>query len=93
MLTHVVMFQFDNAANAEEAQRRLLAMDGQIPELQHIEAGLDVLRSDRSMDLCLITRFDDMAAMERYQVHPVHQEVVGFIKTCATKVVAVDYEG
>jgi len=91
MLTHVVLFTFASLDHAHEARRRLLTLVGQIPEIQHLEAGVDVVRSERSFDLALITRFASLEAMEAYQVHPAHQEVVAYIKTVATKVVAVDY--
>lgn len=68
-------------------------MEGRVPSLRHIEAGVDVVRSARSYDVALVTRFDDLAGMEEYQVHPVHQEIAAFIREHATGIVAVDYEG
>ena len=29
---------------------------------------------DASFDICLITQFDDKAAMDRYAAHPLHQK-------------------
>lgn len=91
MLTHVVCFKFDSNDVAEEAARRLRSMAGKVPGLLSIQAGVDVLRSARSYDVALITTFNDVAALEAYQVDPVHVEVVAYIKQHATGIVAVDF--
>jgi hypothetical protein len=92
MVTHVVFFKFKEPGHAEEAQARLLAMRGRIPGMTEIEAGLDFTKSERSFELALITRHDDRAALGVYQSHPVHQEVVAFIRARATASAAVDFE-
>lgn len=92
MLTHVVLFQFHRVQDAEKTKELLLSLQGKIPELRGIEVGVDVLRSERSYDLALITRFDSLFDMHAYQVHPSHQEVLAFIKTVVKASVAVDYE-
>jgi len=69
----------------------MLSMKGQIPALIDIEVGVDIVRSGRSYDLALITRHTDLAGMEAYQVHPVHQELLAWVKPRVTKVVAVDF--
>jgi hypothetical protein len=92
MLTHVVCFQFPDPADADEAVRRLAAMGGRIPALLGIDVGRDVTRSERSYDVALVTRHADLAGMRAYQVHPVHQEVVAWIRSRGPKMVAVDFE-
>lgn len=92
MLTHVVCFRFDSLEDAAGARDRLLAMAGRIPTLQGIEAGVDTTRSERSYELALLTRHADRAGLDAYAVHPVHQEVVAWIKARARGSVAVDFE-
>ena len=91
MLTHIVFFRFADLSTATQARDRLLAMRGQVPSLQHIEAGVDLTRSARSFDLALVTRFEDAAGLDAYAEHPLHLEVLAWLKTVATEVVAVDY--
>jgi len=91
MLTHIVFLKFPDLEVAAEVRRRLLAMDGQIPTLRSIEAGVDITRSGRSWDLALLTRFDDQAGLDAYAVHPVHKEVLAFIGEHVLEVAAVDY--
>jgi quinol monooxygenase YgiN len=95
MLKHVVFFKFK--PEAEEAgiadlQQSLTALDGVIPEIREFLVGRDVIRSERSFDLALISAFDDLAAMQRYQVHPAHQAVVAKVKALCSSVAAVDFE-
>ena len=68
MLTHVVLFCFPDLEVAAECRDRMLAMKGRIPALLDIEVGVDIVRSGRSFDLALITRHEDLAGMEAYQV-------------------------
>ncbi len=91
MLTHVVLFRFADLAVASECRDRMLAMKGRIPPLLDIEVGVDIVRSERSFDLALITRHDDLDGMQAYQVHPVHQELLGWVKPRVKQAVAVDF--
>lgn len=90
-MTHVVFFKFSDGEASAEAARRLRALEGVVPTLESIEVGVDTLRTDRSWDVCLITRFADPAAMEAYQVHPAHQEVVAWIRQHVKGAAAVDW--
>jgi len=92
MLTHVVVMQFESLDVARACRDRLLSMEGRIDVLRHIEAGVDVVRSARSWDLALITRFDNRADLDAYAVHPVHQDVLAYIRPRTRGVVAVDFE-
>jgi hypothetical protein len=68
-------------------------MAGKIPVLRHLEVGVDVIRSERSYDIALTARFDTLADLQAYQVHPFHvNEVVPHMKSACSSIVAVDYE-
>lgn len=92
MVTHVVLFRFEDQKDADAAVQKLRSMKGRIQSLLDIEAGLDFTRSERSYEVGLITRHVDRAALEAYQVDPVHQEVAAFIKARTGGSVAVDFE-
>jgi hypothetical protein len=69
-------------------------MQGKIDQLRHLEAGIDVVRSERSYDIALVTKFDSLQDLQDYQVHPYHAgEVVPHMKSACSSIVAVDYEG
>lgn len=95
MVTHLVFFKLNDpsAENMEATRAKLLSMADQIPLLRHLEAGVDVIRSERSYDVALITRFDSLADLQAYQIHPYHAgEVIPFMKSVCSSIVAVDYE-
>jgi hypothetical protein len=67
-------------------------MKGKISELKEIEVGIDVLHTERSYDLSLITKFNSKEDMDAYQVHSYHvNEVLKYIKPMIKQSAAVDY--
>jgi len=95
MITHIVFFKLNDPSktNVHAVQDMLLSMHGNIPQLQHLEVGADIVRSERSYDVALITRFASLSDLNAYQVHPYHAEiVVPFVKKAAMSSVTVDYE-
>jgi hypothetical protein len=96
MITHVVLFKFKPEATEAEIQKLAEGL-GDLPqvieEIREFRFGADVIHSERSYDLGLVSSFDDLEALQRYQVHPEHQKVVAQVKSIASGVVAVDFEG
>ncbi|MFD2613328.1 Dabb family protein [Paenibacillus gansuensis] len=94
MITHIVCFKLkDRSPEAVEVTRQvLLNMEGKIPQLKSIEVGADVLHTERSYDLALVTKFDSLEDLNAYQVHPVHQEVIKHMTEVREASVSVDYE-
>jgi len=92
MITHVVLFKLKDPSSIQKTREVLMGMDGKIPQIRDLEVGVDVVRSQRSYDLALITRFDSMEDLQAYQVHPVHVEVLNYITSVRESVVAVDFQ-
>ena len=76
MIKHIVCFKLKNFADAEEAKKVLMSMDGNVPLLRGIDVHIDQLRSERSYDVILEVLLDDFAALEAYQNDPYHVSVV-----------------
>ncbi|MDD2320573.1 MAG: Dabb family protein [Geobacteraceae bacterium] len=95
MITHIVFFRLSDPSpvNLRATQDMLCSMQGKIPQLRHLEVGTDLVKSDRSYDLALVTRFDSLDDLQSYQEHPYHADtVVPFIKQIASATATVDYE-
>lgn len=92
MITHIVLFKLIDRRNAQKAMDVLLGMKGKIPQLRHLEVGVDVLHSERSYDLALVTKFDSMEDMKAYQAHPVHVDILKYMTSVRESSVTVDYE-
>jgi len=95
MITHIVFFKLSDPTSESitKVREKLLSMQGRIPQLRHLEAGVDFIRSERSYDVALVTKFDSRDDLQAYQVHPYHAgDVVPLMKSLCSGVVAVDYE-
>jgi len=95
MITHIVLFKLADptAENITTTQNKLLSMDGKIDLLRHLEVGVDIIRAERSYDIALTTRFDSLKDLQAYQIHPYHAgDVLPFMKSACSSIVAVDYE-
>ncbi len=100
MIKHVVMWTVKGESHgmsrpqiAEKIKRDLEALPAEIPELQHIEVGINQAPSEASCDVCLISEFETWADLDTYRDHPAHQDVVAFVKEVVTGRHVVDYEG
>ena len=78
MFTHIVLFKLKDPTteNLKFVEETLLSMDGKIEELKKLEVGVDVIRSDRSYDVGIITRFDSKEDYLAYDVNAYHVEKV-----------------
>lgn len=94
MITHIVLFKLKDGSpeNVERTAQVLRDMEGKIGELRSIEVGIDVLHSERSYHIGLVTKFDSMDDLQAYQVHPVHKKVIEHMAVVRESSVCVDYE-
>ena len=95
MITHIVLFKLkeQSTESIEKAKERILSMEGKVEQLRHLEVGTDVIRSERSYDLALVTKFDSLADLNAYQVHPYHAEqVAAYMRSVSSAVAVVDFE-
>lgn len=93
MLTHIVLIKLKDPSPQiiDVTRAKLQGLSG-IETLRGLEVGVDVVRSGRSFDLALITRFDDMAGFQIYREHPIHLPVLAHMAEAAESTIAVDFE-
>jgi hypothetical protein len=94
MIKHIVFFKLkDRSPEKVEATVQVLRnMEGKIPQLLSIEVGADLIHSERSFDIALVTVVASMEDLQAYQVHPAHKEVIAHINEVKELSFAVDYE-
>jgi hypothetical protein len=94
MLTHVVFFKLNDRTpeNAQKLREALLGLTGKIPQIKHMEVGVNVIPSERAFDVVLFQRFTSLADLQTYQTHPEHQEVLKYLLAVTTSRASVDYE-
>jgi len=94
MLKHIVMFRMKSAEREKhlsELKDRLQALKNKIPEVLHLETGLNISTSPSAFDLVLVTDFNDEKALNTYREHSEHQKVVKFIRETVDEISVVDY--
>ncbi len=92
VITHIVLYRLNDKADAEEAAAVLRGMEGKIPSVRSLEAGINVVESDRAFDVSIKTTFDDLDGLKDYAEHPEHQPVIQWMRAHASAAAAIDYE-
>lgn len=98
MIKHIVMFTLSATGNEQRAididsiRQTLEALVGPIPGLQSVVFEPDLALVPGHWDAVLISEHDDNAALEAYQVHPMHVEAAGFIGALTVNRATVDFE-
>ena len=68
-------------------------LKGRIPGLLAIEVGIDFPRTDDSGDIVRYSAFESRQALDDYQSHPRHKEIMPFIMAARMERRMVDDEG
>lgn len=99
MIKHIVMWRLkdsaqgnDKAVNARLVKEKLEDLRGRIPGLLRIEVGLNFAAEADAADVVLYSEFEDRAALDAYQAHPLHEAMKPFIKDLRCERRVVDYE-
>ena len=99
MIKHIVMWKFKESAlnntqeeNINEFASRLEALVGVIDEIVSLKTGKNILPGETASDLVLLSEFNSMNDLEKYNNHPEHQKVLAFGKQVIAERRAVDFE-
>jgi hypothetical protein len=98
VIRHLVLWQLaaetpdEKAAVVAELARRFGALVPLIDGTERLDIRADVGTTDGNWDVVLDADYRDAAALDSYQVHPAHQEVVAFVRSVVTARVCIDFE-
>jgi len=94
MVKHIVFFKFpDNSEATKQAVKdRIMSMQGKLDFVKHLEVGINFCTEERAFDVALVSDFETKEDLQTYATHPIHVEVVNFIKSLGTVSKVVDYE-
>ena len=92
MIRHVIMWKFKEDVKEDMYRflEQLQALNGVIPEILHMEVGVNA-KEGNNYDACLISDFADWDALDRYKKDPRHVAVSALCKSIRTDRGAVDY--
>ncbi len=93
MVKHIVIWKLkeEYRDKASLLKQELEALNGQIPELIKLEAGIDFSDTETSGDLVLYSEFATKEDLEVYQKHPKHQAVGVMIRELVCERKMADY--
>jgi hypothetical protein len=95
VIRHVAVFRFLPAFTAEQREHwmsLLRALPAQIPELQSMSVGSDVLGGPSSHELAIVADFNDLDGLDAYTRHPAHAEVLRISAPVKLSLATVDFE-
>lgn len=99
MIKHVVMWKLkdfaegaDRARNAKRIKIELEALKKTIPQIWHIEVGINVINDPSAYDVVLNSVFKSPNDFESYKKHPDHRAAASFVGKVIDHRVVVDYE-
>ena len=99
MIKHIVMWKLEESAegnskleNAQIIKKKLEALVGIIPEIIELEVGIDMLGTNQSYDVVLVSTFKGLEELDIYAKHPEHVKVGEFVGKVRKDRIAVDYE-
>lgn len=94
MLKHIVCHKIRSDEEARRCADMLNALNGRVPSLLKLCAGVDALRSPRSYNLGITAEFEDLDGLAKYDVHPLHaqiKEYIASVKDASFPSVACDF--
>jgi quinol monooxygenase YgiN len=98
VVRHIVLWRLKESANgrgkaenAAQIKRRLEELNGKISGMIELEVGFDFSRTADSSDIVLYSEFESRAALDAYQVHPLHEAVKPIVMAACEERRLVDY--
>ena len=91
-IEHVVLFRFAGEDEAHECVARMRAMAAGIPQVRRLQAGVNVVPSERAYDVGLVVTVESLDDLRAYAEHPVHLPVLAWVREHATAVAAADFD-
>ncbi len=99
MIKHIVMWKLKDFAegasreqNAKKMKVGLEALKIKIPQVRHIEVGINILPSDAACDVALYSEFANEQDLDIYQKHPEHLKAADFVAKVRASRVVIDYK-
>lgn len=99
MIKHIIVWRLKESAhcngkatNARLIKEKLGSLNGKISGMLRMEVGMDFSSTDNRADIVLYSEFESREALDGYQNHPEHKEMMPFIMDARSERRLVDYE-
>jgi len=99
VIKHIVLWKLKPFAEGRSKEqnmaimkRELMALNGKIPQIGHIEVGTHLFPSDAAWDIALYSEFANEQDLDAYQKHPDHVKAAEFVGKVRESRAVVDYQ-
>lgn len=92
MIKHVYLYKLKQNASAEEVMQKLLSLRERIPQIAHMEVGLNFKSAENAYDLIESCEFRTMEDFRIFGADAYHEEIRQYMKTVVEHGVKIDYE-
>lgn len=94
MIDHVIIFRPRPDLTEVELEKlyRRLGELADIPGVVGYALGTNFGERSRGFDVCMRVTFENRAALDAYEAHPIHLDVVAFNRTVTAEHLCVDFE-
>ena len=92
MIKHIVIFKAKENAPLQEIKEKIENLKNVIPQIKHIEVGIDIKLDPTSSDFSVLTEVENIEDLKIYATHPKHLDVISFLKPYVIERKVVDYE-
>ncbi len=99
MIKHIVMFKIKHAENDKDRQEKALRMKeifeslkNKIDVIQFYEVGINEGKSAFAYDVVINSEFNTWEDLEKYVIHPEHQDAIMMNKMIEKEKAVIDYE-
>lgn len=98
MIRHIVTWKL--SATDESAKDRafedisdaLTGLIGVVTEIKALVVSRNVAFPEANWDLVLVADYDDIEALQAYQVHPAHLEAAAIVRSHVSERASIDFE-
>ena len=93
MVKHIVFFKLKDNSNEhkEYVKNLILDLKDKIDVIKGFEVGINFSEEERAYDLALLSDFNSKEDLQIYATHPLHVEVINYLKSKETVTKVVDY--
>ncbi len=98
MIKHIAMWRLKKIEGktkddiASEIQAEVNKLPSLIKEIKTFEVGINVNPSERASDVVLLSEFESIESLKKYQVHPDHKKLVEHLGHLTAETRVVDYK-
>ncbi|MFW5644847.1 MAG: Dabb family protein [Bacteroidota bacterium] len=96
MIKHIVFFRFPGLKEKKtflnDFKKRIEELGQKIPQIEHIEAGINFSDRETAYDVALVSQFNSKDDLDIYRTHPDHLALIDYLNQHKREIAVVDYE-